>query len=340
MADVRKLAIYPFLTESKEFVRKMNITIDEILTDIVYEKTRLFGVERVMNALDKGDVGDRKLRSESDFISEILSHAVAKMIAVCVKDNFVIRRYALGEAVHAYRHLVNEDIDFILNVCRDLKLNVERYDGGVKIHFIDYLEYAPTSYQKWKLINRTLDRGFVHIENKNLRDLIRIVQEAVMKKIILDISDKVCIDTVEDVFRKEIERIREYLAKRKKRLSSRPVGKVNLADIPPCMKEILSMIQSGENVPHMGRFAIVAFFHALGISREEIFKLFSAAPDFDEERTRYQIDHITGRISSTEYSPPGCDKMRTYGLCPTEKMDDICRSVKHPISYYWKKVKK
>jgi len=32
--------------------------------------------------------------------------------------------------------------------------------------------------------------------------------------------------------------------------------------------------------------------------------------------------------------------MRTYGLCPTEKMDDICRSVKHPISYYWKKVKK
>jgi len=106
------------------------------------------------------------------------------------------------------------------------------------------------------------------------------------------------------------------------------------------MKEILSMIQSGENVPHMGRFAIVAFFHALGISREEIFKLFSAAPDFDEERTRYQIDHITGRISSTEYSPPGCDKMRTYGLCPTEKMDDICKSVKHPISYYWKKVKK
>ena len=54
MTDVRKLAIYPFLTESKEFVRKMNITIDEILTDIVYEKARLFGVERVMNALDKG----------------------------------------------------------------------------------------------------------------------------------------------------------------------------------------------------------------------------------------------------------------------------------------------
>jgi len=116
--------------------------------------------------------------------------------------------------------------------------------------------------------------------------------------------------------------------------------KISIVDLPPCMKEILSMIQSGENVPHMGRFALVAFMHALGAGREEIFKLFSTAPDFDEERTGYQIDHITGKISSTEYAPPGCSKMRTYGLCPTDKMDDICRSVKNPVSYYWKKVKR
>lgn len=337
---LRKLAIYPFLSESREFVKRMNLSVEELLTDAVYEKARIFGVERVMNAFKHGDVGDRKLISDSDFISEILSYAVAKMIAICVKDGFMVRRYALGEAIHAYRHLLNENIDFILLVCRDLEMDVKREDGKLKIHFIDYLKYAPTSYKKWKLVNRIVDRGYVCIDERNPRDLIRVIQNAVMRKIETDLKYKKCIDMVEDVFSREIETLRIEISKRKSRLSRQPVGKLRIEYIPPCMKDILVMIQSGENVPHMGRFAMVSFLHSLGVSREEIFKLFSSAPDFEEERTRYQIDHITGKISSTEYSPPSCNKMRTYGLCPIEKMDEICKSVNHPVSYYWKRMKK
>ena len=100
------------------------------------------------------------------------------------------------------------------------------------------------------------------------------------------------------------------------------------------MKQILSNIQSGENVPHMGRFALVAFLNSLKLDTNDILKMFSTAPDYEEERTRYQVEHITGSISSTKYKPPGCDKMRTYGICPVEMIDYLCKKKRHPLSYY------
>ena len=76
------------------------------------------------------------------------------------------------------------------------------------------------------------------------------------------------------------------------------------------------------------------------MNTNEILKLFSTAPDYQEERTRYQVKHITGESSSTRYKSPGCQKMRTYGLCPTDKMNELCRQTSHPLSYYNKKWKK
>jgi DNA primase large subunit len=108
------------------------------------------------------------------------------------------------------------------------------------------------------------------------------------------------------------------------------------------MKDILASIQAGENVPHMGRFALVAFLNSLKLDTNDILKLFSTAPDFDEDQSRYQVKHITGSVSSTKYTPPGCEKMRTYGICPVEKMDDLCKKTRHPLSYYktkWKQEK-
>ena len=106
------------------------------------------------------------------------------------------------------------------------------------------------------------------------------------------------------------------------------------------MRDTLSAIQSGENVPHMGRFSLVAFLSSLRLGTNEILKLFSSAPDYQEDKTRYQVEHITGASSSTMYKCPGCEKMRTYGICPVDKMDNICKTIRHPLSYYNKKWKR
>jgi DNA primase large subunit len=126
-------------------------------------------------------------------------------------------------------------------------------------------------------------------------------------------------------------------------MEAAPIEKLDVEKLPPCLKSILAAIQSGENVPHMGRFALVAFLSSLKLNINDIMKLFSSAPDFEEDKTRYQVEHITGNISSTKYTPPGCDKMRTYGICPTEEIDEICKRKRHPMSYYrakWKKEEK
>jgi DNA primase large subunit len=151
-----------------------------------------------------------------------------------------------------------------------------------------------------------------------------------------------CDKSIYDVFSSDIQRFQNMLAMQKKKIEAAPVGKISIEKLPPCMKEILSAIQSGENVPHMGRFSLVAFLSSLKLSTSEILKLFSSAPDYQEDKTRYQVEHITGASSSTEYKCPGCEKMRTYGICPVDKMDDICKKVRHPLSYYsskWKQEK-
>jgi len=52
------------------------------------------------------------------------------------------------------------------------------------------------------------------------------------------------------------------------------------------------------------------------------------------DKTRYQIEHISGS-SGTEYKPPSCSTMRTYGNC--YGADELCSRIKHPLNYYRRK---
>jgi len=342
MVELTTLSKYPFLNASKKYVKDNNILIEEILEDPLYERARLIGVERLDNAFKKSEVGNRSFASETDHLMELLSYPIARMIAVCIDDNFFKRRYAHAESLHAHKHLINEKTPFLLNVSKEFKLNVKQSQDTNKlsIYFIDYLRNAPTRYKEWKMINREVNNGYINITPK---DLARLIQEALRNRINNELDNKKCNKNVNKIFSNDIKRIYNTVIMHRKKTEAVPIGKLDTKKLPPCMKEILSSIQAGENVPHMGRFALVAFLNSLKLNSNEILKLFSRAPDFEEERTRYQIEHITGDISSTKYTPPGCEKMRTYGICPSEKIDDLCKKTRHPLSYYkvrWKQEKK
>jgi len=334
--DIATLAKYPFLKEAREYIKGLSISVDDLLQDLAYERARVIGLERVENALRKGDVGNRSLATETDCIMELLSYPIARMISVCVGEPYLRRRYALGEAIHFYKYLQNEDMSFLLWVAKELGMDVKTLDSRIEIYFVDYLKNAPTRYKEWKLVNRVLDRGYVYI---NHRELCRIIEENLRNRIVRELDSRECEEIVYKTFQKEIEGFRNTVRLKIKKAKTKSIGKVNMTFMPPCMRKILSMIQSGENVPHMARFAIVAFLNSLNLSFNEIMEMFRNAPDYEEDKTRYQVEHITGRKSSTKYTPPGCDKMRTYGICPVEEIDEICKKVNHPLSYYklkWK----
>src|SRR5207249_11011424 len=80
------------------------------------------------------------------------------------------------------------------------------------------------------------------------------------------------------------------------------------------------------------RLAIVAFLHDNDWWNDENFGDYGDVPDFAADVTKYQIEHITGTSSPTEYTPPECATMKSYGICPGP--DRICLTIKHPLSYY------
>ena len=341
MRELLTLAKYPFLTETKQFIKDNGPSIEELLQAGPYERARIISIERLDNSLKNRDVGSRSLASESDCIMEILSYPLARMVVVCIGDSYFKKRYALGEASHMYQHLLNEPTSFLLSIAKELAITVQ-YDSGkntMKIFFKDYLRNAPTRYKEWKMVNRGIRNGFLTISQK---DLSRILLEALRGRINIELLNRDCDKSVYSTFSSDIHRFQNMLALQKKKREATPVGKVSIEKLPPCMKDIFSAIQSGENVPHIGRFALVAFLSSLKLNTNNILKLFSTAPDYHEDKTRYQVEHITGASSSTEYKCPGCEKMRTYGICPVDKMDDVCKKVRHPLSYYstkWKQEK-
>jgi DNA primase large subunit len=333
MVELSKLSKYPFLKASKDYVTENGLSVSEILDDPLYERARMIGVERLDNAFNKRDAGNRSLVTDSDHIMELLSYPIARMVAVCIEDIYFKRRYALGEAVHVYKNLINEQTSFLLEVSKEFNLNV-RYSeetNKLNIYFVDYLHYAPTRYKEWKMINRGMKAGYIQISHK---DLARIIQEALRKRINEELDNRSCNKAIFDTFSEDIKRIQNIVMTHRKKIEATPIGKLDIKKLPPCLKNILASIQAGENVPHMGRFALVSFLSSLKLSTNDIIKLFSTAPDFEEEKSRYQIEHIAGKISSTKYTPPGCQKMRTYGICPQDEIDEICKKKRHPLSYY------
>jgi len=342
MVEISTLSKYPFLNDAKTYVKDNGLSVSELLKDPLYERARIIGVERLDNAFKNRDVGTRSIVTETDHIMELLSYPISRMVAVCIGDNYFKRRYALSEALHAYKNLVNEPTPFLLFASKEFDLNVKyaKDTNKISIHFIDYLKHAPTRYKEWKMINRSMDNGYISMSQK---DLARLIQEALRARINNELDSRACNKEIFEAFSLDIKRIQNSVLKHRKKIETAPVGKLDVKKLPPCMKDILAAIQAGENVPHMGRFALVAFLNTLKLSTTNILKLFSTAPDYEEERTRYQVEHIQGKISSTEYKAPGCDKMRTYGICPVEKMDDLCKRRRHPLSYYkakWSEEKK
>ena len=111
-------------------------------------------------------------------------------------------------------------------------------------------------------------------------------------------------------------------------------GKLEPEHFPPCIVHILSNAQGGINLAHSARFALTSFLLNIGMSVDQVVMLFNVSPDFNEEKTRYQVEHIAGSTGTT-YKPPSCSTLITYGNCYGK--DQLCRTINHPLNYYKQK---
>ncbi len=327
--DLIVAAKYPFLKESAKYLKDTGVTLNDLVSSVAYDRARYQGRERVMEALEEGAIEDHPISSKVDATIELLSYPVARMIVSAVADPGFVKRYAIAEAKKANERLRLEEPAFVMRVAEELGLNASQEDGGFAVDFTDFLKFSSTMRSKsWKLVNQRIIRGSVLVPKTKLTRMIeQILTDKISSELPLEVNDEIL-----DRFSKELEEIRQVLERRRKEQQTESMGRLSFVRFPPCMKELLEMTKGGQNVPHSGRFALVAFLHTLGMDSEEILQTFSAAPDFDERKSRYQVEHITGEISGTEYTPPECSTMKSYGICFNP--DALCARIKHPLSYY------
>ncbi|NYT11689.1 MAG: DNA primase large subunit PriL [Methanomassiliicoccales archaeon] len=329
--DARNLARFPFLREASEFVRSYGVSIQELLEGIAYEEARERGMARALDALEKGEVSNRPIATELDRVQEILSYPIARMLVSSVPDPFLIKRYALAEAVAMNGRLREESLEFIVQVAEQLDVRAVIVDGTLRIRFTDYLRFTSRIRSKeWKLVNNELFKGFVFLsKSKFCRVLQQALQDRLEEELPMDVNDQILI-SLREYWRK----LKAMVETWRESFKAEDFGRASIVKFPPCMKRLVAMAQAGENLPHTGRFALTSFLNFIGLSSEDIMRLFSESPDFDPSKSRYQIEHITGEISGTEYTPPECSTMKSYGIC--FDADSLCRhpKVNHPLTYY------
>jgi DNA primase large subunit len=207
----------------------------------------------------------------------------------------------------------------------------DRATGGETTYRVDVGAYLPLAADmwgdEWRLVNRALADGRVPVSRSELLALVeKAVEERVAEGLPLAVPAAVAEELEADAADLE-ERLAELDL-------TREIDAVVPELFPPCMTALLDGVQKGEHLAHHSRFAITAFLTSIGLTTDEVVELYTVNPGFGEEITRYQTDHIRGETSPTEYSPPSCATMQSYGDCVN--MDDRCETISHPMAYYEK----
>lgn len=331
-------AKYPFTSEASEYIKSHNINPAELTTpDLIPILER--AEDRIKQGIFTGKISDELTPEDID----ILAYPTALMIISSVGDDRTRRRYALAEAKRAYDLLRNETVEKLLQIAVgtfqwDAQL-VRRDLGDTHFEFcLHFTEYIRNSVRirdiKWKLVNRVLLRGYVLVPRE---DFARLLEEEVQARVLQKTSDTNIALPLD--IEKHVSPLRSMLIARAQSIATEDMPRsVVAAAMPPCMQNLLSLLQASKHISHMGRFAMAAFLLNIGIGEEDLLGMFKAFTDFNERLAQYQVEHIAGkRGSRRKYTPPNCATMQTHGLCVNP--DDLCATIRHPLSYYRRKAR-
>lgn len=322
MGPGEEAAALPFTEEAKRFVEERGHSLDELVAGDEFVGVREVAKERVLASL-RGE-GERPTLAPGSVETEALSYPLARVMVSCLGDRYLVRSFSESEAERC-RRFVEENGDAASRL-RRMGYSAEHDEISVG----DYLRLSPGLMgDEWRLPNRRVESGRVSLGDDDVLELFgQAARERIEENLPLDVSGGVC-ETLSDY----LEPVEVELENRSR---AREELELDESCFPPCIDLMLRKIEDGEGLPHTARFAVTAFLRVVGVEVDEIVEMFDTFPDFDEEKTRYQVEHISGDSSGTEYTPPSCGTMRTYGNCPESLRDEMCEAdtVTHPLSYY------
>jgi DNA primase large subunit len=333
------LAKYPFLKETAEYIRPLNIQIADLTSP---EMAQI--LKRAEERVREGILHTGIARDIRNLDTEIPSYPVALLLVAATENSFIRKRYALAEAKQASVDLAQETPEKIFAVAENFGWKISHFNKQSKLphefvlHFSDYLRNVTqlSADSKWKLVNRIMIDGCVYL---NQADVVRLLEEEIRKAI-----EKRLASTELTKLPPEIVAVAERL----KALAIEKIGTSEMEGFPkvivqeafpPCVNALYDAASKSRHLSHVGRFTLTSFLLNIGMSPEALTDLFKSFSDFNERLTRYQVEHIAGsRGSGTRYTPPNCETLQTHGVCLNR--DDFCQGARNPLIYYKRKQKR
>jgi DNA primase large subunit len=334
----KELSHFPFLKKAQDHIKARFSTLDFLLKDPKGEVLINHAILRVQDSVSLKKIIAPVVSDSVD--DEIAGYALSRIIVSCMNDKQLIDRFTRYESERAYYFLVNEEEwnqNYRLEDTGYSRLCIAlAHELGIqitqdRIPLNDYVELvSPLHEDRFKLVNRRVSRGFVEIKKEERYELLRERTRLILRH---DLPHKVPSSLC--------ERLAPKVASIKKAYQEQMLqqfGSIEESAFPPCMQALILALTAGTNLTHAGRFALTTFFHTIGMNVTGIAQMYARSPDFDPEKTMYQVEHITGRGGSgTEYTAPACAAMKTTGICVNR--DKLCESVNHPLNYYRQKKK-
>ena len=328
--DLRDLAKYPFLKEAQAFVSAHTASLDQYLES---QNGHLAVKEALDTVLSSLQFNPRQppetlpdVPSEAAAVRIIISaYPVSRLLVSCSADKLLIDRLCRYQSWKVYRFLQEEDPKKKEVIAASLGLS----STSTGIPVIQYIEIAARlNEERWKLVNRTVERGVVRVQSDEIDEIIRERLRVIMNQNLpMKVPPSLCTN-----LQPVLDRIKSVVQER----MLEEFGSVEETAFPPCIQAIINALIQRTHLTHMGRFAVTAFLHNIGMDNTRIVEIYGHVPDFDVSKTMYQVDHISGQGGSgTEYVSPLCSTMKTHGLCVHP--DALCGRITHPLTYYKQK---
>tara|TARA_B100000929_G_scaffold280451_1_gene258466 strand:+ start:4284 stop:5294 length:1011 start_codon:yes stop_codon:yes gene_type:complete len=325
---------YPFLTEAGKYLSDKGFSLEQFGSDPDLKRIVSMAFDRIKIATDGKIYKSNLSANDSSLPMEVFSFLIAVILLKLTGIHTLIRRFSLAEARRSERFLEKDlsnhnDIakeQIALQIMRDLfSITIKKQDDDFIIPISNYLKHSINFHEReWKLINRKINNGNVFLTS---HETVRLVR----KEIDQYISSKIHSANTPEM----IEGFQEYVDKLKTLAKKFEVKIVESSEYPPCIKHAIEVLEKGENLPHSGRFMLATYLLAKGQQVEEIAPLFKNAPDYNEKVTLYQLNHLSGKISTTKYACPSCEKLKSQNLCFAIPE---CDNIINPIQFGRKRV--
>lgn len=300
----------------------------------------------------------------------VYCYLILKIFLYALNNKTITNRIANLYSKITYNELINESDASIYDICQDLDLKIKYYQPAItygmninkdqyeilqtnfRIYFIDYLKLSANLRDDYRrIINKPLTEGFVFVQKK---DLIRLIQEYVRQKLMIKHEENNI--NLED-FKSKALKLREFkelfeIISNEWTLREEEYdysfeiefksGEDLSSSFPPCISEILKKAQEGQNLTHTERLYMLWFLNSFNYPEDVIINIFSTLPDFNREKTEYQVKYAKKK----GYVPYSCPTLKSYNLCMAKKYkDELClngyyskkdetqKEVKHPLFY-------